>query len=73
MKVVVIGAGIAGLSAAQRLKAAGAEVVVLEARDRVGGRVHSGVNSAGTTIDNGATWIHGNQAEFEALVAGMGF
>jgi monoamine oxidase len=71
MKVAVIGAGIAGLSAAQRLKAAGAEVVVLEARDRVGGRVHSGVNSAGTTIENGATWIHGNQAEFETLVAGM--
>lgn len=71
MKVVVIGAGIAGLSAAQQLKAAGFEVVVLEARDRIGGRVHSTTNSAGTTVEEGATWIHGNQAEFETLVAGM--
>jgi monoamine oxidase len=71
VKVIVIGAGFAGLSAAQRLKAAGFEVVVLEARDRVGGRVHTFANSNATTIEEGATWIHGNQAEFEALVAGM--
>jgi lysine-specific histone demethylase 1 len=38
-KVVVIGAGIAGLAAAQQLKSFGMEVVVLEARDRVGGRI----------------------------------
>ena len=38
-RVIVIGAGLAGLSAARDLVAAGAEVVVLEARDRIGGRV----------------------------------
>lgn len=70
-KVVVVGAGIAGLSAAKHLQAAGFEVVVLEARARVGGRVNTSTNSAGTTVELGATWIHGNQAEFETLVAGM--
>lgn len=70
-RVIVIGAGIAGLAAAQKLKAAGFAVTVLEARDRVGGRILTSTNSAGTTVDLGAAWIHGNQAEFEALVAGM--
>lgn len=68
-RVVVVGAGVAGLAAAQKLTAAGFTVTVLEARDRVGGRVHTGVNSAGTTFEHGATWIHGNQAEFAAYVA----
>ena len=39
--VVVLGAGIAGLAAAERLGAAGRRVVVLEARDRIGGRIHT--------------------------------
>lgn len=71
-RVIVVGAGIAGLAAAQRLKGAGFEVVVLEARDRIGGRVNTSTNPSGTTVDLGAGWIHGNWAEFEALVAGMG-
>lgn len=71
VKVIVVGAGIAGLAAAQRLKAAGFEVVVLEARDRIGGRVHTSTNPSGTTVELGATWIHGNQTDFESLVAGM--
>ena len=41
MRVVVVGAGYAGLAAADALRAGGAEVTVLEARDRVGGRVWS--------------------------------
>jgi monoamine oxidase len=41
MRVIIIGAGAAGLAAARELSAAGVETVVLEARDRVGGRIHT--------------------------------
>lgn len=57
-RAIVVGAGLAGLAAAQRLAERGVEVVVLEARDRVGGRVHS-VTRGGVTYDMGASWIHG--------------
>jgi len=53
---VVIGAGFAGLAAADELARARNEVLVLEARDRVGGRVHS-VEFAGATVERGAEWI----------------
>jgi monoamine oxidase len=55
-RVAVIGAGYAGLAAADALRAGGAEVTVLEARDRVGGRVWS-VPFAGVTIERGAEFI----------------
>ncbi|WP_040519037.1 flavin monoamine oxidase family protein [Gordonia aichiensis] len=55
---IVVGAGIAGLTAARLLTRAGRRVVVLEARDRIGGRVHSD-RSGGTVTDRGASWIHG--------------
>jgi monoamine oxidase len=55
---IVVGAGIAGLTAARLLTKAGRRVVVLEARDRVGGRVHTD-RSRGMTTDLGASWIHG--------------
>jgi monoamine oxidase len=70
-RVIVVGAGIAGLAAAQRLEANGFEVTVLEARDRIGGRMWSGTSATGTTLDFGANWIHGYQPEFEQLAASM--
>lgn len=58
LKVVVVGAGMAGLSAAATLVATGAEVVVLEARDRIGGRIFTD-RSLGVPVEQGANFIHG--------------
>jgi monoamine oxidase len=59
----VVGAGLAGLSAADDLQRAGAEVVVLEARDRVGGRVWSHRLANGAVVEMGAEFIlRGNTA-----------
>jgi monoamine oxidase len=55
--VAVIGAGAAGLAAAKALIAAGRTVTILEARDRVGGRVHTDA-SLGTAFEAGAQYIH---------------
>ncbi|MBM3685891.1 MAG: FAD-binding protein [Actinobacteria bacterium] len=57
---VVIGAGIAGAAAARRLTDAGLEVTVLEARERVGGRIWSNVEW-GVPVELGASWIHGTR------------
>ncbi|CAJ1919044.1 flavin monoamine oxidase family protein [Aeromonas jandaei] len=58
-QVIVIGAGVAGLVAAKKLCDAGYHVLVLEARDRIGGRLHTSSQWTGPAIDLGATWIHG--------------
>lgn len=55
---IVVGAGVAGLTAARLLARAGRRVVVLEARDRVGGRISTD-RRYGLTTDMGASWIHG--------------
>ena len=56
--VVVVGAGVAGLGAGRDLVAAGRPVVVLEARDRIGGRVWS-VDMGDAVVDLGGSWLHG--------------
>lgn len=57
--VMVIGAGAAGLAAARALADAGLAVEVLEARDRIGGRVFTSGHWPDLPVDIGASWIHG--------------
>jgi polyamine oxidase len=56
--VLIVGAGPAGLAAARALEANGIDAVILEARERVGGRVNTG-SVGGVTTDLGASWVHG--------------
>jgi len=58
LKVLVIGAGMAGLAATVALSEAGAEVTVIEARDRIGGRIFTD-RSLGVPVEHGANFIHG--------------
>ena len=71
--VVVLGAGIAGLAAAERLGAAGRRVVVLEARDRIGGRIHT-VDDPGLKlpIELGAEFVHGRPKDLVELIRDTG-
>ncbi|NRQ50277.1 flavin monoamine oxidase family protein [Aeromicrobium stalagmiti] len=66
---IVVGAGVAGLTAARLLARAGRRVVVLEARDRIGGRVWTD-RSDGLVTDLGASWIHGIADSPVAAAAG---
>jgi monoamine oxidase len=65
--VVVVGAGLAGLAAARELAAAGKEVVVLEARERVGGRVVNEEIGEGKVVELGGAWIGPTQDRLAAL------
>lgn len=67
----IVGAGYAGLSAALRLKQAGRSVVVLEARERVGGRIWSDQLSDGTAIDIGGHWVGPSQQRMLGLAKAM--
>lgn len=60
-QILVLGAGIAGLAAAKTLKQQGYEVLVLEGRERVGGRIHTSRLWSQYPVDLGASWIHGDQ------------
>ncbi|ANI42207.1 FAD-dependent oxidoreductase [Mycolicibacterium vaccae] len=68
MRVIVVGAGLAGLTAAVELTAAGADVVVLEARDRVGGRMHGVPVAEGVVGDGGAAYLGEQHTELLRLI-----
>jgi len=70
--VVVVGAGLSGLSAAKELVDAGREVVVLEARDRVGGRLFNATLGAATTVDVGGQWVGSDHVRVQRLAAELG-
>jgi len=70
--VIIIGAGLSGLYAATLLEKAGVEYVILEARDRTGGRVLS-PDVAGLHVDMGAAWFWPQlQPEFAQLIGQLG-
>ncbi len=70
--VIVVGAGLAGLVAARDLLAAGLEPIVLEARERVGGRTLNAEIGAGSVVEMGGQWIGPGQERVAALAAELG-
>ena len=72
--VAIIGAGAAGLGAANALNNSGLSVLVLEARDRVGGRAHTIMASPDVTFDVGCGWLHSAEDNsFVKIAEQLGF
>jgi monoamine oxidase len=69
---VVVGAGFAGLAAAKRLRDRGKSVALIEARDRVGGRVWNRVAEDGTVVSVGGTWLGKQQNRMFELAREVG-
>jgi monoamine oxidase len=69
--VAIIGAGAAGLGAARALENSGLSLIVLEARDRVGGRGHTIMAAPGITFDVGCGWLHSADRNSFVKIAGQ--
>jgi monoamine oxidase len=69
---LVIGAGVAGLAAAATLLRAGEDVIVLEATDRLGGRIHTSRDFADHPVELGAEFIHGDRAATWQIIDQLG-
>lgn len=68
--MVVVGAGAAGLAAGRRLARAGVDVLVVEARDRVGGRAHTVSPRPDLALDLGCGWLHSGDVSPWTRIAG---
>ena len=70
--VLIIGAGAAGLAAARDLAEAGVKVVLIEARDRIGGRIHTHHNSSIIPVELGAEFVHGRHPQLLQAIENSG-
>src|SRR5262245_7788651 len=66
-EVIVIGGGMAGMAAARELKQNGVDAVLLEARDRLGGRVWTNLDRLGAPVELGAEFVHGEKNSVWAM------
>src|SRR5258706_10078463 len=71
--VIIIGAGAAGLAAGRKVHNAGRNILIIEARDRIGGRIHTNYDFVdGTPVELGAEFIHGEHAATHELIKQAG-
>lgn len=73
MEVIIVGAGVAGLYAAHLLKEEGHSVRVLEAADRIGGRIHTLTDFAEIPVELGAEFVHGHNSVLFDFLSERGF
>src|SRR5215213_3998107 len=72
--VAIVGAGAAGLGAAHALKDSGLSVLILEARNRIGGRAHTLNLENGIVFDEGCGWLHAaDKNSFVGIAEQLGF
>ena len=71
-KIVIIGAGLSGLLLGYRLKLAGVPFKIIEARDRIGGRIHTLMTANTTPVEMGATWFGDKHTHLKQLLRELG-
>jgi monoamine oxidase len=72
VKVIIIGAGLAGLSAAYKLKQKGISFIILESRNRIGGRVFSHKINKDLVVELGGEWVGNSHTRIQELCSEMG-